>query len=1319
MAIRKNRHFMSSLSPLLFDTVRLEGGLFVADLMEKICLGNGPLQSREDYSIPKGLKIESEYARAFHIAKAQWSAFVSASKRKDHNGGEPVMDFVVDFLRDVLGYGAIREGTSPVYVNGFGYPITLMIDGMIPVVVSSANGLDTASNDFGVEGGSRRKTPFQLVQEFLNARDHALWGIVTNGRSIRLLRDSSSLTRPCFLEFDLERIMQEERYSDFRALWYILHHSRTISHEATRQSIWEQWRNAGIEEGARVRDRLREGVGNALIVLGNGFISHPENEALRAVLADGRLGVRHFYTQLLRLIYRVLFVITIEERELIHPSSTEPEVLQLYALGYSFKRLRAQALRGVSSHRSSDIWHAVRIVFRGLAGGEPRLGLPALGGLFTDDQCPELDRSSLSNKNFLLAMRHLRWANIDGVFSPVDYRNMGPEELGSIYESLLEYEPVVVVSADEGHKFSLPGFGSESATAGNARKTTGSYYTPESLVAELIKSALDPTIERILQENPTHPTKALLDMTVIDPSCGSGHFLLAAARRIAGHIARLRSADDAIKPETYRHALRDVIARCIYGVDLNPLAVELARFTLWLEGYEPGRSLAFIDHHVKCGNSLIGLLRPEPLKNGIPKEAYTALSGDDKETCTQLKKQNKDSLKMLSETQQKQGMLFDKSTKSEWLTDNLRISDMPDGNLDEIASKKQEYETVRQRRKNSPFVLAADVYVGAFLLPKTEDTLHLVPTTESLRMLLRATEGSGIGDDRIDEARGVCTSGRVFHWFAEFPEIMESEKGGFDCVLGNPPWEVSQLSEEEYFSSRAPEIATLSGEKRKKAIAALGEENPYLWSNYVKDKRTFESTNQYCRSTERFVFTAVGKLNTYALFAETMSQILAPHGRAGFIVPSGIATDDSTKHFFADLVQSNRLISLYDFENRNAIFPGVHRSYKFCLMTVGASEAADYAFFLTDTQQLAEKERCFSLKSSDFASLNPNTKTCPIFRSRIDAELTRKIYARVPVLIREDAENEQEGNPWGLTFRQGLFNMTSDSHLFEDASVPDRLPLYEAKMIHQFDHRWASYSSFTREAPECKTVTENEKNDIDLTVRPRYWVDETEVLKRLGHVIGLDPDITDPDVLRHQCPQWLMGWRDICRATDERTVIASVLPRAGAGDTLLLMFPNVSGKSLNACLLADQNSLIHDFIARQKIGGMHLKYHVKKQITALPPESYSASDLDFIVPRVLELTYTSQDMEPWALDICPGYSGGPFAFDPDRRALIRADLDAHYAKLYGLTRDELRYVLDPADVMGADYPSETFRVLKNKELADYGEYRTQRLVLEAWDRLGY
>jgi hypothetical protein len=446
-----------------------------------------------------------------------------------------------------------------------------------------------------------------------------------------------------------------------------------------------------------------------------------------------------------------------------------------------------------------------------------------------------------------------------------------------------------------------------------------------------------------------------------------------------------------------------------------------------------------------------------------------------------------------------------------------------------------------------------------------------------------------------------------------------------------------------------------------------------------------------------FPLCAQGKVNTYQLFAEQFLKLIGPYGRSGVIVPTGIATDNSTKAYFDAISSGGRLASLYDFENREGLFPAVDSRMKFALLTLGDGvDATDFVFFATATSQLTDQRRHFTLSADDIALINPNTRTCPVFRSQMDAELTKKIYSEVPVLI--DEALGEVGNPWGISFRQGLFNMTSDSHLFFDEPGPNRLSLYEAKLIHHYDHRWSTYTA----DGSSRDVTLAEKQDPDFQITPRYWVELSEVQARLK-AQGWDR-------------QWLMGWRDICRGTDERTVIASIAPLSGVGNQLPLVLPSSeSSGGLLTCLIGNLSSIPYDFFARHKVGGTHMNFFIFKQLPILPPGAYSQATIDYIQKHVLELTYTSQVLKPWAEDL--GYNGPPFAFDPERRAQLRAGLDAYYAHLYGLNRDELRYILDPADVMGPDYPSETFRVLKNNEFRKFGEYRTQRLVLEAWDRL--
>jgi hypothetical protein len=419
----------------------------------------------------------------------------------------------------------------------------------------------------------------------------------------------------------------------------------------------------------------------------------------------------------------------------------------------------------------------------------------------------------------------------------------------------------------------------------------------------------------------------------------------------------------------------------------------------------------------------------------------------------------------------------------------------------------------------------------------------------------------------------------------------------------------------------------------------------------------------------------------------------------GVIVPTGIATDDTCKKFFGDLIQKQNLASLYDFENREKLFAAVDSRMKFSLLALSGKpiKRGNFAFFVTQPKQLENQTRLFQLSPQDIALINPNTLTCPVFRTSKDAELTKKIYQNVPVL-----ENEKTGiNPWGISFMQGLFNMSSDSGLFhtQDPQILEevedlKVPLYEAKMFHQFDHRWATYT----DNGDTRDLTDDEKSDLSFTVKPRYWVDKKEVENKLSGKWDKN---------------WLLGFRDITNSTNERTAIFSLLPKIAVGNKAPLLISHKFESRLAACFYASVNSLVFDFVTRQKMGGTTLNFFIVKQLPVIPPERYTQKDIEYITPRVLELVYTSWEMQPFALDM--GYNGEPFIWNPNKRALIRAELDAYYAKLYQLTRDELRYILDPADVYGADFPSETFRVLKNNEIKQFGEYRTQRLVLEAWD----
>jgi hypothetical protein len=1322
-----------STTELAFSAIRIEGGLLAADFLGRVARFEATGQAEADYDIPKGLKLRDEIGRYWKIALNLWQDFHAGRQRTDHDAHSfTSKDFLEPFCRHVLGFTdiqAVGQVTLAERIFPIGYQA---VAGQVPLVFAAHSlGLEQSDARFG--DGHRRRSPFLLAQEYLNADDKCLWAIVSNGLKLRILRDNPSLTRPAYIEVDLESIFNEERYPDFTAFWLLAHATRFGSQQAAHSGHpadchLERWRNTSQESGIRARERLRDGVGEALRALGTGFVSHPKNTALREQLDSGALSAQAYYEQLLRLIYRFIFLATLEDRQdeqrgtpLVFAPDADEGAQELYLRGYSLNRLREHAAKRRHYDRYSDLWQGLGIAFAGLAKGQPALGLPALGGLFTAEQCPHLDGAQLENRYLLQAVFGLCFFREGAVLTRVNYRDMGSEELGSVYESLLELVPVVSVSAGV-RKFVFVGDEEAASTKGNARKLSGSYYTPDSLVQELIKSALEPVIAQTLQANLQQPVKALLGLTVCDPACGSGHFLLAAARRIAEEVARLNASEGNPLQSDYRHALREVVAHCIYGVDKNPMAVELAKTALWLEAYTPDRPLTFLDHHLRCGDALLGVLDPAILENGIPDKAFNALSGDDKGVVKALKKANREALKSIGKVQRQESM-----TNWQDAVSQTALESLPDDTLEAIAAKRAAFAQVEAHAAQSRARIAADLFVAAFVLPKTSDNQSLVPTSQDLWLVMN---GGAPRPGVQAAAMQAAHTAQAFHWQLVFPQIFsdgQSEKNGFDVLLGNPPWERIKLQEEEFFATRSPLVAESQHKSERgqriellkqgillhtlypEVEAAQGLMPPnqaeqQLFADFISARRSAEASSLYAHDSGRYPLTGVGDVNTYALFAETFAQLMSEQGRAGFIAPIGIATDDSTKAYFEAISQHGKLATLLAFENEEFIFPAIHHSTRFCILTLGRVEKAEFVFFARKPAQVHDPRRRFTLTPEEFHLINPNTRTCPVFRSNKDAELTKKLYRAAPVLIEEGA---QEKNPWGIRFTR-LFDMSNDSDLFHNEADENRLPLCEGKMIHQFDHRWATYlrsSSGSEDVGDVEVdsrdCTDDEKNNPDFVPSPRYWVDATEVNQRL----------TDKGWERG----WLMGWRDITSSHVLRTVIASVVPRIATGDTLLLMFPSPEHGKRLAGLLADQCSLVHDYAARQKVGGTHLKYHTKKQLPNLPPDRYTEADLAYIVPRVLELTYTTHDLKSWAEDL--GYDGEPFPWDPDRRAVLRAELDAYYAKLYSLTRDELRYILDPADVMGDDYPSETFRVLKNSEIREFGEYRTARLVLREFDRM--
>lgn len=1197
---------------LAFDALYIEGGLISPDWLTRIAQTAAAGQSEADYRIPKGLNLRDVIGRYFRIAQAHWADFYAAFNALKISSLSPSSSpglssnseaaalisqrFVTALLRDALGFTSLAP-VAPVLLADRPYPIgAAALDGRVPVLIAPAGlGLDTLAPAFG--DGSRRRSAFGLLQEYLNAAEGSLWGLGCDGLTLRIARDNASLTRPAWIEADLARIFTESRFADFTALWLLCHETRFgRADQPVSECALEAWRTAGREQGTRAREHLRTGVEAALVELGGGFLSHPENSALRAALHRGDLTPAAYFQQLLRLVYRLIFLITVEERELLHPVGTDPGALRLYAEGYGLRRLRDRSVRRSAHDRHHDLWEATKIVFRGLAGGQPILGLPALAGLFAGDQCPHLDGARLENRALLLAVFRLGWLREASGLSRVNWRDMGPEELGSVYESLLELVPQIV---DDGRRFA---FAQGAETRGNARKTTGSYYTPDSLVQVLLDSALEPVIQRTLAAHPADPVPALLSLSIVDPACGSGHFLLAAARRLAAHVARCQVGGTPSAAD-YRHALRQVVGHCIYGVDLNPMAVELCKVSLWMEAVDPGLPLSFLDSHIQHGNALLGAT-PALLEGGIPDAAWDPIEGDDKKTASALKKRNK----AADKGQRGLDALWSRPAADESATLTRAVADLeaaPDVDVTALRKKESTWHGILESPAFRHQRLVADAWCAAFVWPKTPGPdAESAPTNDLWRQI---RDGQGTPPARtVETTERLARQYHFLHWHLAFPHVFE--KGGFDVVLGNPPWERVKLQEQEFFASRSPEIAeAANAAARKKLIAALPHTDPALWHDWCAASREAEGESHFIRQSGRYPLCGKGDVNTYTIFAEHNRASLSSIGRAGFITPTGIATDDTTKDYFSSLVESGNLAAFYGFENEARIFPGIDHRVNFCLLVLSRQVVVSPSFsaFIRNPDQLRDPERVYKLSISEISLVNPNTKTCPVFRYARDSRITLSIYRHSGVFMKES--DSAGGDPWRVKF-MAMMHMANDSALFKtgpdfDSVSTSRIgyqlhsqnnvyvPLLEAKMVHIWNHRFGDFSLLQPGEREhiLPQVPEQLLADGHYFTTPRYWVDESHV----------------SDMLDSLWPfQWFIGWRRVTDARSSvRTMVACIVPKVAAGDSFFLCLPNHDA-ILTAALCANMSSYVFDYSTRQKLAGVNLNFFVMKQLPVLPPDRY-------------------------------------------------------------------------------------------------------------------
>jgi hypothetical protein len=1360
---------MTTDKQLEFTT--LHGGLLSLDFLQEVVsrkqVPDGAALTGELFGLAPGEQLNNHIAAHYTRLRELWQL----AQQAPADARSTLYANLRDALLDALGFGA--RGPLPAVAAEAEGAQPAGLDALHDVVIWPLRTPDDLKRPLDeAKPYGLSMSPHSTLQSFLNHEDAFLWGLLCDGHRVRLLRDHYSMTRQAYIEWDLDGIFERSNPYDFEALMLVAHATSLCKLHEDDPARIEQWRQSAAKTGDRALEALEGCVRAAIEHLGAGLVRHPRNKELAAALRGGELSAQALHHALLRLIYRLIFLLVAESRDALLPRDADPLARRLYEQEYALSALipRARRLRG-SPH--ADLWERIKRVFGWLDEGQPALGLPGLGSsLWHPEFIVEPVRSAfIGNDDVLAALRALcfRFDAQTDQLTRVSWRAIGAEELGSVYESLLAYHPVLNTLQRE---FSL-----ESAH-GNDRKTSGAYYTPSSLVELLLKSALDPVIARALEgagEDGAARAEALLALKVCDPSCGSGHFLVAAAHRMARPLAQAQSGEAEPPPSAYQHALRQIIARCIHGVDLNPMAVELCKVSLWMESMEPGKPLAFLDAHIQQGNSLLGAT-PALLKRPIPADAWSALEGDDKERVKLVAKRHKQevgkdghvsaapesgkpgkkgkkkaqeplALELYAQEQAQQtGSVYARA-----LVDAMRnhldgaravlvkLADDTRQAIGEVEAGWRAYLEGETYRRGKAL---ADTWCAAFVWPLSSDEdVQLAPTHDRWRELLEPAKRPR--PDSPEAARQQAMLTRVdalarqysfFHWQLAFPHVfgLPSEdtasgwSGGFDIILGNPPWEKVKLAEKEFFAERDPMIANAANKAaRDKLIKRLPQENPVLWSAFVAALRGAQGESHMLRNSGVFPLCGRGDVNTYAVFSELILNLTGPAGRAGFIVPSGIATDDTTKLYFQHITQQHVLAAMFHFENEEKVFPGVHHAFRFVLLAISMQpvEEAVFACYLRQAEQAEWEGRRYTLGAEDFQIINPNTNTCPLFRYERDATLNKQIYRRVPVLIGEANETRlEEQNPWGVSFT-AMFHMSGDSDLFRTRELLEAdgwtlsgnrfergeetmLPLYEAKMMHHYNHRWSSYEGVVGggdddEKLATRDLSDDELRDPSASPRPRYWVAAGEVHAKLE-------DKWDKD--------WLLGWRDITGSEKIRTVIASVIPRVAVGNNLPLTF--FDDGLPYAALVACATSYAFDFFARFKVGGTHLNFFITKQLPVLPPQTFEEKRAwagegtlgDWIRPRVVELTYTAWDMEGFARDC--GDEGAPFVWDEARRSALRAELDAAMFHLYGIGRDDVNYIMSTFPIV-----EKRDRKATESEAEPDGRYTTRDAILAVYDRM--
>ena len=1250
-------------------------------------------------------------------------------------------------------------------------------------ILHAAAVMDAKAWDVGLDkrgkGSTSGETPSAQILRYLSRAEslsdrRVRWGILTSGQVWRLYFQGAKSRIEEYYEADLPALLAPppgDADGDHALRLFALIFSRQAFEDG---DDGRSFHRLALDEGRLWEERVRAELSDA--VFGEVYprliaALAAADPAARPTDDDGYLAALR--EAALTLLYRLLFALYAEDRDLLPRRSRDYDD---YGLSPWRDGIGERIDAGDRfSAKQSRLYCVCLQLFGCIDRGDDSIGVPPYnGGLFRPDRAPLLERARLPDAAFAPLFDLLSRTNKGDRRVRINYRDLSVRELGAIYERLLEFAPVADASGPDGLIIRATPF---------ARKGSGSYYTPEDLVRLTIRRTLEPLIEerraafrdkaeelahdrrpvaeRLAALRALDPALRILDLKVVDPAMGSGHFLVSLIDYLAeqayaaiGEAAEIAHWADYRSPlpdelDRMRAGIRDraaargwtlgrdqlddrnlvkrmALKRCVYGVDKNPMAVELAKVALWLHTFTVGAPLSFLDHHLRCGDSLFG---------EWVRAAMDALAA-------------KGALFINESVQRAKAAAAGMA----------RIEALSDAELDEV--KESEAEFARVDEFTRPLIgFLSFIHALRWLEPlslddrKAADALLFGqfgdPVRVAARLATPRARGEGEADRRdldalnglLHRAWALIDEQRFFHWEAAFPGVWRdwesaAPQGGFDAVIGNPPWDRMKMQEVEWFANRAPDIARQErAADRKAAVAARRKAGDPLAAQYDVAAERAETAMRVARTCGEYPLLSKGDVNLYSLFVERAQRLVSPRGLAGLVTPSGIAADKGAAEFFRSVTDSGRLAVLFDFENRGSsareepFFPDVDSRFKFSVSIIGGARRT-FAFticaFYQHSTDNAERA-AFPLEPADFALLNPNTRTAPVFRHRRDALLTLALYRRLPVWV--DRRVEPPLKSWPVDYAT-ILHMTNDSGLFRTSRELEQagayrvaddgfwrkgaqrwLPLYEGKMVQAFDHRAASVrvnpANLHRPAQPLPATLEQSASPR-WTPEPQYWVEADKVAY--------------PDGLK-----FVLGFKDVTAPTNVRTMIAALLPPYPAGNTLPLLAPSRrpaptgdddAAKTawraavandieiyhrLAPLLAANLNAFVYDFMARQKVQGQHLNAYIVEQLPLVPIHAYARAIGDrtaeeIIREHVLRLSFVAEDMRPYAET--QGYLGDPFIWDEEERLHLRARLDALYFLLCDCSRDEAAYMLD------------AFPIVAREEREKHrGRFRSRNLIL--------